>query len=105
MIKLSTLVIILIQQVRLCSMSTSQVEDSGDQIPKEPAGKRRKERWILQEYTGSHRNMEAVFRPENFRIFSGDFRPVSGGKAQESDRNVPEKIQKFSCRDTTSMFR
>ena len=83
----------------------SQVEDSGDQIPKEPAEKRRKKRWILQEYTGSHRNMEAVFLPENFRIFSGDFRPVSGGKTQESDRNAPEKIQKFSCRNTASMFR
>ena len=46
-----------------------QVEDSDDQISKEPAGKRRKKRWILQEYTGSHRNMKAVFRPENFRIF------------------------------------
>ena len=59
----------------------------------------------MQEYTGSHRNMEAVFRPENFRIFSGDFRPVSGGKAQESDRNAPEKNQKFSGRNTASMFR
>ena len=49
--------------------------------------------------------MEAVFQPENFRIFSGDFRPVSGGKAQESDRNAPEKIQKFSGRNTASMFR
>ena len=84
---------------------TTQVEDSGDQIQKEPAGKRRKKRWILQEYTGSHRNMEAVFRPENFRIFSDNFRPVPGGKAQESDRNAPEKIQKFSGRNTASMFR
>ena len=82
----------------------TQVEDSGDQIPKEPAGKRRKKRWILQEYTGSHRNMEAVFRQENFRTFSGDFRPVPGGKAQESDRNAPEKIRKFSGRNTASMF-
>ena len=39
-----------------------------------------KKRWILQEYTGSHRNMEAVFRAGKFRIFSGDFRPVPGGK-------------------------
>ena len=85
--------------------TTSQVEDSGDQIPKKPAGKRRKKRWILPEYTGSHPNMEAVFRPENFQIFSGDFRPVSGGKAQESDRNAPKKIQKFSGRNTASMFR
>ena len=44
-----------------------------------------------QEYTGSHRNMEAVFRPENFRIFSGDFRPVPGRKAQESDRKCTGK--------------
>ena len=48
---------------------TTQVQDSGDQIPKEPAGRRWKKRWILQEYTGSHWNMEAVFQPENFRIF------------------------------------
>ena len=77
------------------SCTSSQVEDSGDQIPKEPAGKRRKKRWILQEYIGSHRNMEAVFQPENFRIFSGGFRPVSGGKVQESDRNAPEKSRNF----------
>ena len=30
-----------------------------------------------------------------FWIFSIDFRPVSGGKAQESDRNAPEKSRKF----------
>ena len=83
----------------------TQIEGSGDQMPKEPAGKRRKKCWILKEYIGSHRNMEGVFRPENFRIFSGDFRAVSGGKAQESDRNAPEKIQKFSGRNTASMFR
>ena len=76
----------------------TQVEDSGDRIPKELAAKRRKKRWILQEYTGSHWNMEAVFRSENFRIFSDDFRPVSGGKAQESDRNAPEKSGNFPAR-------
>ena len=72
-----------------------QVEDSGDQIAKESAGKRRKKRWILQEHTGSHRIMEAVFRPENFRIFPGDFRPVPGGKHRKVIGNAPEKIQKF----------
>ena len=48
-----------------------------------------------QEYIGSHRNMEAVFRQENFRSFSGDFRPVPCGKAQEGDRNAPEKSRNF----------
>ena len=69
-----------IKKVRKNSFSSTQVEDSGHQIPKEPAGKRLKKRWILHEYTGSHRNMEAVFQPENFRIFSGDFRAVPDGK-------------------------
>ena len=36
-----------------------------------------------QESTGSHRNVEAVFQPENFRIFSDDFRPVPAGKHRE----------------------
>ena len=58
----------------------TQIEDFDGQIPKEPAGKRWKKCWILQEYTGSHRNMEAAFQPENFRTFSGDLRPVPGGK-------------------------
>ena len=32
---------------------------------------------------GKHRNVEAVFQPENFRIFSDDFRPVPAGKHRE----------------------
>ena len=62
-------------------------------------------RWILQEYARSHWNMEAVLRPKNFKTFSGDFRPVPGGKALENDRNAPEKIRKFSGRNTAFMFR
>ena len=58
-----------------------------------------------QEYTGSHRNMEAVFWPENFLIYSGEFRSVPGRKAQESDRKSSEKIRKISGRNTASMFR
>ena len=77
----------------------TQVEDSGDQIPKEPAGKRRKKRWILQEYARSHRNMEAVFRPENFGFFpvvsdqflAGKHRKVIGIHRKKS-RNFPAGI-------------
>ena len=57
---------------------------------------------------GSHRKSpdhESSFPAGKFRIFSGDFRPVSGGKAQESDRNAPGKIQKFSGRNTAPMIR
>ena len=63
----------------------------------DPEGTCRKETKKTLDPAGIHQNIEAVFRPENFR-------PVSGGKAQESDRNAPEKIQKFSGRYTTSMF-
>ena len=48
-----------------------------------------------QEYTGSHRNMEAVFRPENFRIFSGAFRSHSSTFRQELVRNHPKKFRNF----------
>ena len=51
--------------------------------------------WFRQEYTGSHRNMEAVFWQENSQSFSGDFRPVPCGKVQEGDRNAPEKSRNF----------
>ena len=54
-------------------------------IPKEPAGKRWKKPKILHEYTGSHRNMEAVFQPENFR-------PVPGGMHRKKSRNFPTGI-------------
>ena len=73
----------------------TQVEDSGDQIPKEPAGKRRKKRWILQEHTGSHWIMETVFRPENFWIFSGAFRSLSCAFPPETGRKSPEKNRNF----------
>ena len=85
-------------------MEISQVEDSGDQIPKEPAGKRRRKHWILQEHTGSHRIMEAVFQPENSGFFPVISDQFLAGK-HRSDRNAPEKIQKFSGRNTASMIR
>ena len=53
------------------------------------------------EVTGSWKQYSGRKIPD----FFGDFRPVSGGKAQESDRNAPEKIQKFSGRNTASMIR
>jgi hypothetical protein len=39
--------------------------------------------------------MEAVFPPENFRIFSDDFRPTSRRKAQKIGLNPPEKSLKI----------
>jgi hypothetical protein len=36
--------------------------------------------WFRQESTGNRWNVEAVFPPENFRIFSDDFRTVPAGK-------------------------
>ena len=46
---------------------------------------------LRQEYTGSHWNMEAVFRPENFRIFSGAFRSLSCAFCQELVGNHRKK--------------
>jgi hypothetical protein len=40
------------------------VEDCGQQIPKDPAGKMRESHRILQENTGYHWKVEAVFQPE-----------------------------------------
>jgi hypothetical protein len=48
--------------------------------------------------------MEAVFQPEIFGIFSDEIPTGSCRKAQEIDRNSPEKIQKISGRNTASTF-
>ena len=48
-----------------------------------------------QEYTGSHRNMKAVFRPENFWISSGAFRSLSCTFPPETGEKSPEKIRNF----------
>ena len=61
-------------------------------IPKEPARKRQKKRWILQEHTGSRRNMKAVFRPENFWILSCAFRQEPVGNHWKEFRNFPAGI-------------
>ncbi len=55
-------------------------------------------REILQESTENRRNMEAVFRPEIFRIFPADFcqLPVLSG------RNRAESIEKIPGRNTAS---
>ena len=39
--------------------------------------------------------MEAVFRPENFWIFSGAFRSLSCAFPPETGRKLPEKIRNF----------
>jgi hypothetical protein len=49
----------------------TQVNDSSHQIRQDSAGKMRESHRILQESTRNQWNMEAVFRLEIFRIFSG----------------------------------
>ncbi len=55
---------------------------------------------FLQENTGNQWNLEAVFRQESLRIFSGDFRLASSSFRQETLENDWEKIQKVSGRNT-----
>ena len=43
------------------------------------------------------RIMEAVFRPENFWIFSGAFRSLSCAFPPETGRKSPEKIRNFAA--------
>jgi hypothetical protein len=50
---------------------------------------------ILQESIGNRWNMEAVFRPENFRIFSGGFLPTSCAFRRELSGNHWKKFEKF----------
>jgi len=50
-------------------MSSTQVDDFGDQIPRDSAGKILESHRILKENIGNRWNMEAVFRPETVRIF------------------------------------
>ncbi len=54
------------------------------------------------EDTGNHQNMEAVFPPEIFRIFSNDFRPISRRKAHKIGWNPPEKNPENSHWNTAS---
>ena len=46
---------------------------------------------------GIHRNMEAVFRPENFWIFSGAFRSLSCAFPSETGRKSPEIFRPEHC--------
>jgi hypothetical protein len=55
---------------------------------------------ILQESTRNRWNMEAVFRPEIFRIFSGGFLPTSCDFRQKPGRKSLEKIPKISGPNT-----
>jgi hypothetical protein len=67
-----------------------------------PAGKMRESHRILQESTGNRWNMEAVFRPENFRFF---FRWIPTNFLcfpEGTSRKSSEKIRKFSGGNTAS---
>ena len=46
------------------------VEGSGIRVRRESAGKKRESHWILQESTGNHWKMEAVFSTEKKKSFS-----------------------------------
>jgi hypothetical protein len=74
---------------------TTQVDDSGHRIPRDPTGKMRESHRILQENTGNRWNMEAVFRPEIVRIFSGGFLSNSCAFRQEPAGNHQKKSENF----------
>jgi hypothetical protein len=61
----------------LSVLTRTQDEDSGHRILRDPAGKIRKSHRIPWESTENSSEMEAVFRPEVFWIFSGEFLPVA----------------------------
>jgi hypothetical protein len=82
----------------------AQDEDSGHHILQDPAGKMRKSHRIPWETTGNSSEMEAVFRPEVFRIFFRwipvNFRYFPAGTGRKSS----EKIRQFSGGNTASTF-
>ncbi len=51
--------------------------------------------WFRQESTENRWNVEAVFPPEIFRIFSDNFRPVPVGKHRKLTRIHRKKSNKF----------
>ncbi len=73
----------------------TQVDDSDHRIPQDPTGKMRESHRILQENAGNRWNMEAVFRPEIVRIFSGRLLPISCAFLQELAGNDRKKSEKF----------
>jgi hypothetical protein len=52
-------------------------------------------RGILQESTGNSRNVEAVFPPEIYWIFSSEFRSISRALQQEPVGNHRKKSKNF----------
>jgi hypothetical protein len=55
--------------------------------------------WFRQENIGNRWNMEAIFRPENFRIFPDDFQPVpagSGGRKLRSGMYALNSVSIFT---------
>jgi hypothetical protein len=74
---------------------SSQVDDSGHQIQRDPERKMRESHRILQENTGNRWNMETVFRPGIVRIFSSLFLPTSCAFRQEPVENQRKKSKTF----------
>ncbi len=77
--------------------TSPQVDDSGYQIPRNPAGKMWESHRILQEKTGNRWNMEAVFRPELVRFFSGGFLSTSCAFRQETIGKNPKNFRSEYC--------
>jgi hypothetical protein len=77
-------------------------------MPPDLAGKMQESHWILQENTGNIWDMEAVFPPEIYRIFSDDFRkdPLGNhGKLSESTgKNLGNSRPEY-CFQLPSIFR
>jgi len=74
---------------------TSQVDHSCHRILQDLAGKMRESHRILQENTGNIWNMEAVFPPGIFRIFSDVFRKDPLGKHWNLSESTGKKSGKF----------
>ena len=80
---------------KIISITIAQVDDSGHWIPQDPVGNMRKSHRILQENTRNRWNMEAVFRPEIDRTFSGGFQPTSCAFWLETAGNYWKKSEEF----------
>jgi hypothetical protein len=64
----------------LLNPSTGISGNSKDRLNKAYSPSSKNTGRFRQESTGNHRNVEAAFPSEIFRIFSDDFRPVPAGK-------------------------
>ncbi len=85
-------------------LNITQVDHSCHRISQDLAGKMRESHRILQENTGYIWNMEAVFPPGIFRIFSDDFRKVLL-ESTGSCWNSPGNSRPEYCFQLPSIFR